>query len=286
MNCHVRFNVFMLSRIQNRQSHKFVPVLTATCDNREMVKRPKNAIEPWKSFQVRKRNPDGKRDAVLLTAAHLFLEQGYRRTSMSELAKRLNITKPALYYYFHNKEEIVVECYRRGIAVIEAGLDEALVSHAVGFDKVKAYVEAYANAVVLHEFGRCVAMLDDGALSAVTRREVRTLKRRIDATLRGYIEEGMKDGSIASCNAKITAFAIAGAINWIGTWYQPGGPLTAAEIGIQFSSLLTDGLHGQFAIAAAPKAAQVNPSKAVTVASARLKPRTQARTQANRQTKS
>ena len=30
MNCHVRFNVFMLSRIQNRQSHKFVPVLTTT----------------------------------------------------------------------------------------------------------------------------------------------------------------------------------------------------------------------------------------------------------------
>ena len=196
-------------------------------------------------FSGRKRDPEVKRDAVLLTAAHLFLEQGYRRTSMSELAKRLKITKPALYYYFHNKEEIVVECYRRGIAVIEDGLDNALVSHAAGFDKVKAYVEAYATAIVQHEFGRCVAMLDDGALSLATRREVRNLKRRIDATLRNYIEQGMKDGSIGPCDAKLAAFAIAGAVNWIGTWYQPGGPLTAQAIGRQFASLLTDGLHGK-----------------------------------------
>ena len=41
---------------------------------------------------------------MLQTAAHMFLEQGYRRTSMSDLAKRLQITKPALYYYFRNKE--------------------------------------------------------------------------------------------------------------------------------------------------------------------------------------
>jgi len=200
--------------------------------------------QPWKSFQVRKRDPEVKRDAVLLTAAHLFLEYGYRRTSMSELAKRLKITKPALYHYFQNKEEIVVECYRRGIAVIEDGLDNALVSHSSGFNKVKAYVKAYATAIVEHDFGRCVAMLDDGALSHATRREVRSLKRRIDATLRNYIEQGMQDGSIAPCDAKLAAFAIAGAVNWIGTWYQPGGPLTAEAIGAQFASLLTEGLHG------------------------------------------
>lgn len=76
-----------------------------------MKEASKRVHEPWKAFQARQRNQDIKRDAVLQTAAHMFLEQGYRRTSMSELAKRLQITKPALYYYFHNKEQILVECY-------------------------------------------------------------------------------------------------------------------------------------------------------------------------------
>jgi AcrR family transcriptional regulator len=209
----------------------------------EVGKRAVYVREPWKAFQVRQRNLDEKRNAVLQTAAHLFLEQGYRRTSMGELARLLKITKPALYHYFKNKEQIVVDCYSYGIAEIESGLDRALVSHGTGFDKVKAYIEAYATAVVSHEFGRCVAMLDDTALSAATRREVRSLKRRIDEAIRQFLEDGIADGSVGQCNVKLASFAIAGAINWIGTWYQPGGPLSAAEIGQEFAYLLTEGLH-------------------------------------------
>jgi AcrR family transcriptional regulator len=201
--------------------------------------------EPWKAFEVRQRKLDSKREAVLKTAAHLFLEQGYRRTSLSELAKRLRITKPALYYYFRNKEEILVECYKTGISKIEDGLDRALAAGGTGLDKTRAYVEAYARVIGSEDFGRCVAMLDDGELSATARREVRRLKRHIDSSLRGSIEEGIADGSIAACNPKIAAFALAGAINWIGSWYSPEGEFGPEEIAHQFATLLSDGLRSR-----------------------------------------
>ncbi len=219
----------------------------------------KRAYEPWKAFQARQRNQDIKRDAVLQTAAHMFLEQGYRRTSMSELATRLQITKPALYYYFRNKEEILVECYHAGIALIESLLDKALVSRGTGLDKVKAYIEAYAKSVVLHEFGRCVSMLDENELSAETRKHVRALKRRIDVSIRSYIEEGITDKSIAPCDPKLASFAMSGAINWIGTWYKPAGPLTGEEIASHFSSLLTEGLRTR---SSSPRRLRTTPSKA------------------------
>jgi AcrR family transcriptional regulator len=198
--------------------------------------------EPWKAFQVRQRNTEIKRDAVLQTAAQLFLEAGYRRTSMRELAARLKITKPALYYYFRNKEEILVECYRAGIASIEGLLDVAVVSDSDGLTKVQALVKAYATAIVTFDFGRCVATLDDSELSSKTRHEVRALKRRIDSSIRQYIDEGIADGSISACNAKLASFAIAGAINWIGVWYKPDGALGASEISSEFARLLTRGL--------------------------------------------
>jgi AcrR family transcriptional regulator len=216
-----------------------------TCVLRETMEttdKPRRPHEPWKTFQVRQRTLDSKRDAVLQTAAHMFLEHGYRSTSMSKLATRLKITKPALYYYFHNKEEILVECYRAGIVVIESLLDGAAVSHGSGLDKVKAYVEAYAKAIISHDFGRCVAMLDDSELSTKARRDVRTLKRCIDASIRAYVEEGIVDGSIAPCNVKLACFAMAGAINWIGTWYRPEGDLGPNEIASEFARLLTYGL--------------------------------------------
>src|ERR1700733_2855930 len=84
--------------------------------------RPEHA---HKAFDNRKRNPELKREAVLLTAAHLFLKQGYRRTSMEDIADQLQITRPALYHYFRSKEDILVDCYSYGIASILARLEHA-----------------------------------------------------------------------------------------------------------------------------------------------------------------
>jgi AcrR family transcriptional regulator len=222
---------------------------------------PGYSREPWKAFEVRQRKLDSKREAVLRTAAQLFLEQGYRRTSLSGLAKRLNITKPALYYYFRNKEEILVSCYQSGIARIEASLDGALVGQGNGLDKTRAYIEAYARVIVSEDFGRCVAMLDDSELSPGARREVRNLKRQIDNSLRGYIEQGIADGSIAPCNVKLAAFALAGAINWIGAWYRPEGELSPEEIARQFALLLTNGLVSHSLLAATSGAGPKNEIK-------------------------
>jgi AcrR family transcriptional regulator len=198
--------------------------------------------EPWKAFQARQRSMVVKREAVLRTAAHLFLEHGYQKSSMSMLAAQLKITKPALYYYFRNKEEILVECYRNGIAYIENLLKQTNANEGTGLRKLFMYVETYAEALVSYDFGRCVAMLDESELSPATRREVRTMKRRLDSTLRGYVEEGIADGSIRPCNPKLVSFAIAGAINWIGSWYHPDGDLSPREIAAEYAQILTGGL--------------------------------------------
>ena len=199
--------------------------------------------EPWKAFRARQRSKEVKRGAVLRTAAHLFLVHGYQKSSMSLLAKQLKITKAALYYYYRNKEAILVECYRAGIADIEEILRETSENEGSGLRKLYMYVETYAVAIVTGEFGRCVAMLDETELSPATRREVRRMKRRLDMTLRGYVEEGIEDGSIGPCNPKLVSFAISGAINWIGSWYRPEGELSPAEIATEFARMLTEGLH-------------------------------------------
>ena len=183
-----------------------------------------------------------KRDAVLRTAAHLFLEYGYQKTSMSVLAKRLDITKPSLYYYFRNKEEILVECYRAGIAEIESHLQPATVKTGTALVRLRLFVHGYATAVLTHYFGRCVAMIDDSELSVEARRGVRDLKRRVDNSIRRLVQAGIQDGSIYPCDPKLASFAISGAINWAGTWYKPAGELSPEDIAHAFTAMLTRGL--------------------------------------------
>ncbi|MGK5742608.1 TetR/AcrR family transcriptional regulator [Micromonospora sp. URMC 103] len=54
-----------------------------------------------------KESTGGTRDRIKAVALELFTEQGYEKTSLREIAERLNVTKAALYYHFKSKDEIV-----------------------------------------------------------------------------------------------------------------------------------------------------------------------------------
>ena len=66
------------------------------------------------------------RDEILEHASRLFAEQGYRATSVRQVAEASGCTKPALYYHFANKEALYLACLEanaRRVLQIEAALD-------------------------------------------------------------------------------------------------------------------------------------------------------------------
>jgi len=52
---------------------------------------------------------DTTKGKIIKAAIELFPEKGYERTSMKEIADSAGVTKPAVYYYFDNKEEMFKE---------------------------------------------------------------------------------------------------------------------------------------------------------------------------------
>jgi AcrR family transcriptional regulator len=63
------------------------------------------------------------REKIQAVALELFAEHGYDKTSLREIAERLDVTKAALYYHFRTKEDIVVSLFEDLIA----GMDEIIV---------------------------------------------------------------------------------------------------------------------------------------------------------------
>ncbi|SNR23995.1 TetR/AcrR family transcriptional regulator [Actinomadura mexicana] len=51
------------------------------------------------------------REQIRRVALELFAEQGYEKTSLREIAERLDVTKAALYYHFKTKEDIVASLF-------------------------------------------------------------------------------------------------------------------------------------------------------------------------------
>jgi AcrR family transcriptional regulator len=65
----------------------------------------KGRKSPWERDRVAER--EAKREAVLHAAAQAFAEAGFFQTSLDDIAVRLGITKPTLYYYAKNKEDLL-----------------------------------------------------------------------------------------------------------------------------------------------------------------------------------
>ncbi|MES4908955.1 MULTISPECIES: helix-turn-helix domain-containing protein [unclassified Streptomyces] len=52
------------------------------------------------------------RQRIQDVALELFAEQGYEKTSLREIAERLEVTKAALYYHFKTKEDILISLFQ------------------------------------------------------------------------------------------------------------------------------------------------------------------------------
>ncbi|MFC8096821.1 MULTISPECIES: TetR/AcrR family transcriptional regulator [unclassified Streptomyces] len=60
---------------------------------------------------TKQRRRGDTRQRIQDVALELFAEQGYEKTSLREIAERLEVTKAALYYHFKTKEEIIVSLF-------------------------------------------------------------------------------------------------------------------------------------------------------------------------------
>jgi len=61
--------------------------------------------------RTKQRRRGDTRQRIQDVALELFAEQGYEKTSLREIAERLDVTKAALYYHFKTKEEIIVSLF-------------------------------------------------------------------------------------------------------------------------------------------------------------------------------
>jgi AcrR family transcriptional regulator len=206
-------------------------------------KDTRDAPSPW-AGRRRSRDFDLKREAVILAAARAFARRGYHNTSLDDLAASLEVSKPTLYLYVPNKEAMLFECFRAGLEQIQQSLDESERSRGPARERLFAFIRGYAASIV-GDFGWCMLRAEDQHLGTVMSRRIKLLKAGIDRRMRALIEAGVDDGSIRKCDVKMTAFALAGALNWMGHWYREDASLKPPEIADKFIDVFNRGLRGR-----------------------------------------
>jgi AcrR family transcriptional regulator len=200
------------------------------------------AASPWRGSRERRRDRELKRDAVIRAAAREFNRKGYHNTSLDDIAARLEVTKPTVYYYVTSKEQLLFECFVAGVEQIRAAFRAVRELALPARERLNAVLRHYGEAVA-SEFGWCMVRAEHQDLSPAMSRHIKSLKSEIDQGIRRLIREGIQDGSIEPCDPKMTAFALAGALNWIAHWYREDRSLTPAQIAGAFVSIFEGGLR-------------------------------------------
>lgn len=187
-------------------------------------------------FRVRQR--ELKLQALVSVASVMFNKQGFNGLSLNDVASEFGITKQALYHYASSKEDLLYKCYVRALDLAEAAYDYADRTGCTGLEKVAQFVRFHLNPEAEQ-----YAILDNlGALTELHRRAISTRAKALEQRMRGFLKEGMADGSIAPVDPKFTEFWILGSLSWMPRWFKPEGKLSADAVGESFITLITDGL--------------------------------------------
>src|SRR5690242_6295451 len=102
---------------------------------------------PWRGSRERQHDREVKREAVIRAAAHAFNLKGYHNTSLDDIAAALEVTKPTVYYYVSNKEQLLFQCFLAGLEPIRAAFREVQDLALPARARLNAVLRHYGTAV-------------------------------------------------------------------------------------------------------------------------------------------
>ncbi len=180
---------------------------------------------------------DRKREVLLREAAASFNRRGYHGTSLAEIAKKLGVTKAALYTYVPSKEELLYYCHDSAMDTAIESLHKARAGRGNGLHKLGATLHNYLE-MMLGEEGGYVVLLEENAMKPAHVRAIVKRRDQFEQGLREIVAEGIADGSIVPCNPKLAVFMVMGALNWGRKWYRPNGDWSGPQIAHALTEML------------------------------------------------
>lgn len=183
---------------------------------------------------------DEQRGRVLRASVEIFGKRGYRATSMNEIAAGVGLSKPTLYHYFRNKEELLVLIY-------SDVLDESLRMARETVTAAPTALDAIRDLII----SRVVYTCENQDLLRICFEEENELRPDLAESLvrrRRAFADVFTGEVLAHLDAhpdhrlamtpRVYVNMCLGAVNWTYKWYSAQGARTPAELGRDIADAL------------------------------------------------
>jgi len=185
------------------------------------------------------------KNRVFEVAAEVFHRKGYDNTSMSDIASAAGLTKAGLYHHVESKEQLLFTVLNYGLDLTEAYVMKPLEQITDPLERLKKMIELHLQVVLeernleisglLHE---CKTLSDEDA-AKINQRKKKYVQMTTD-----LISDVLRKYDIRGVNAKLSAFALLGMLNWTYQWYKASGSIRLEEIVASFQRTFLEGILG------------------------------------------
>ena len=206
------------------------PVKTQKGRRRAASERERSAAE--REEAVRRR--------IICAAAEIYREHGYERAGMADIARRLGMTAPALYWYFRSKEEILVAFLEHTVADL-IGFVRSLLHSSDPKQRLWEFMYAYVlwqlqqqELSVAYERIYALGHLRN-SLPEKQRQRIMSLEQDFYGMCRDLI--AAIQGRERKAAVAPVAFAVIGMVEHLISWFSPNGPMSVKEVATLYADL-------------------------------------------------
>jgi AcrR family transcriptional regulator len=167
---------------------------------------------------------------ILHTAALTFAELGYDQANLEEIAARLYMRGPSLYYYFSSKDDLLIACLDHTAAAVTGRARESAAGPGSARQVLRRLL-ADQVLVQIRDFPEFMPLfmrlqVPNPEVSA----HIRRLRRDHGDVYRHVVDEGVRRGEFAAEDSHRALLNSFGAVAYVQEWYRPGRALDAEQL--------------------------------------------------------
>lgn len=180
-------------------------------------------------------------------AADLFDRKGYVETTMHDIARELNVSKPTLYTYARGKRQILQNIIEHWMETADQALKaaEKQPNQATRFEVL---VIGWTQTAVENAAVAKVFLSEEQDLPPQFVQRYRLWSKRAYRRIRRMFTDNQASGIFSpELNPTVAVFTFIAFVNHLPSWYDKQGPLSSLEVAQSFLSIV-----GHFAPRRAP----------------------------------
>jgi AcrR family transcriptional regulator len=187
-------------------------------------------------------NGSVSRDQIVRAAEKLFNLNGYRATSMRQIADAVGLKAGSLYSHIGSKEEVLRQILDD---VAKEILDSAYAARDLNGtprEQLYSFVRGYLKAVGQRPAIARILLFDWRSMPPARQRAIRGMRDTFEKILDAIIAEGQRTGDFRKLDPKWVRLVLLSALNWAGQWFDPKGSNTPHEIADELLNVMLQGI--------------------------------------------